>query len=158
MGAVEGLRVSRAHQETFWYTTASTLPLCLPYLIDPCQIGGGLLGMLGQQRIGVAGALGEGLQASGVQGPVPGSPSSIANIGIDTPPMELSIGALNYSIKGKKLLSDLTASFPPCTLTGIMGPSGCGKTILLNLMSGREKVGEFSGIRMVRFHISISCA
>lgn len=58
-------------------------------------------------------------------------------------------GSLDYWIKGNKLLRDLTCSFPPGTLTGIMGPSGCGKTILLDLMSGREKVGEFSGVRMV---------
>jgi ABC-type lipoprotein export system ATPase subunit len=83
------------------------------------------------------------------------------------PRLTLSVGYLDYwvnvkmnapglaglisksTIQRKQLLRDFTASFPPNTLTGIMGPSGCGKTVLLNLLSGRQKTGEFSGLRMV---------
>ena len=79
------------------------------------------------RRIGVAGGggggqLGEGLTAgssgAGGGGGEPPSPRGSIAAGMETPAMELSIGCLNYSIKGKQLLQDLTASFPPSTLTG----------------------------------------
>lgn len=37
----------------------------------------------------------------------------------------------------KKILDDMSGSFPPKTLTAVMGPSGSGKTSLLKVLTGR---------------------
>eukprot|EP00039_Didymoeca_costata_P013425 m.203681 g.203681 ORF g.203681 m.203681 type:complete len:996 (-) comp15767_c0_seq8:130-3117(-) len=49
----------------------------------------------------------------------------------------------------KQLLHNMTGRLEQGKLTGIMGASGTGKTTLLNLISGRSKSGEFSGLRMI---------
>ena len=51
--------------------------------------------------------------------------------------------------KSKPLLSNISAVFPPASLTAFMGPSGSGKTSLLNILSGNMRVGKFSGLRLL---------
>jgi len=55
----------------------------------------------------------------------------------------------NAPVPRKQIMFDVCCRFPPGTFTAIMGPSGSGKTTLLNLISGRAREGELSGLRMV---------
>ena len=116
----------------------------------------------GSRAAGCSG-LAQSLTAS-LSDAVPGSVSD----GSETEPntMRLDIGNFDYWIQAqnqdakaanwngkpkmkKQVLTDVSASFLPGTLTAVMGPSGCGKTVLLNQLSGRAKVGEFRGVRAV---------
>jgi len=51
-------------------------------------------------------------------------------------PTQIVLNNLNYTIKDKKILSDVTAAFQPGRLSVIVGPSGSGKTSLLSLIAG----------------------
>ena len=67
------------------------------------------------------------------------------------PPPRLSLAAidLSYFVPSTKsselrLLSGVTASFEPGTLTALMGPSGAGKTTLLDVLAFRKTAGRVS--------------
>ena len=47
--------------------------------------------------------------------------------------VSLHIGRVGH---GRRLLSDVSARFPPSHFCAIIGPSGCGKTTLLKLIAG----------------------
>ena len=62
-------------------------------------------------------------------------------------PQETLVQALklSYEINGKRILTNVNATFEPRRLTALMGPSGAGKTTLLNVLAGRapgERRGE----------------
>jgi len=42
---------------------------------------------------------------------------------------------VSYSIKGKKLISDISVAFEPNEISMILGPNGAGKSTLINLLS-----------------------
>ncbi len=48
----------------------------------------------------------------------------------------ITIRNLNYSIEGKPLFTEATASIPPRTTVGVVGRNGCGKTTLFKLIRG----------------------
>ena len=54
-------------------------------------------------------------------------------------PLELSCENLTVEYSNTRVLSAITASFIPGSLTAIMGPSGCGKTTLITALRGRLK-------------------
>ena len=48
----------------------------------------------------------------------------------------ISIQNLNFSIGGKPLFADASASVPPRTTVGVIGRNGCGKSTLFKLIRG----------------------
>ena len=59
--------------------------------------------------------------------------------------MNLSWDNIHFSVKKKKILTELSGNIHENELTAIMGPSGSGKTTLLNILSGRCTTGKISG-------------
>ena len=65
--------------------------------------------------------------------------------------VRVSLSQVGYSVINKKagpkitILTDITASFAPGTMTALMGPSGCGKTTLLDVAAGRKNSGVVEG-------------
>eukprot|EP01128_Nolandella_sp_AFSM9_P012538 TRINITY_DN9377_c0_g1_i1.p1 TRINITY_DN9377_c0_g1~~TRINITY_DN9377_c0_g1_i1.p1 ORF type:complete len:948 (+),score=159.26 TRINITY_DN9377_c0_g1_i1:34-2844(+) len=59
--------------------------------------------------------------------------------------MHVAFQKLELSVGPKKILRNVTGSFPPGKLTAIMGPSGSGKTSLLNVLTGKADYGVVSG-------------
>lgn len=51
-------------------------------------------------------------------------------------PTQIALNDLNYTIKDKRILSNITSVFQPGRLSVVVGPSGSGKTTLLSLISG----------------------
>jgi hypothetical protein len=119
---------------------------------------------------GGGGGLSQSLsQAAVSQGINPLGDSSSSGVGVgglqqEQTTMRLDVGHLDYWIEApagdadmlgrqskarKQVLTDVSASFLPGTLTAVMGPSGCGKTVLLNVLSGRADVGEFHAMRAI---------
>ena len=68
---------------------------------------------------------------------------------LSLPPLALAAIDVSYSVPSKHapltLLSHVTASFEPGTLTALMGASGAGKTTLLDVLAGRKTAGEVAG-------------
>jgi NitT/TauT family transport system ATP-binding protein len=54
------------------------------------------------------------------------------------------------------VLSDVSAEFPPASVTAILGPSGCGKTTFLNIIAGilPPDEGKLSGFPEANFSYS----
>ena len=51
-------------------------------------------------------------------------------------PTQIILDNVNYSIKDKLILKDITTAFQPGRLSVLVGPSGSGKTSLLSLIAG----------------------
>lgn len=62
--------------------------------------------------------------------------------------MDLHIRHLSKKFHTKRVIEDLTLSFPSPGITVLMGPSGCGKTTLLQLLAGilKPDAGHMEGI------------
>jgi NitT/TauT family transport system ATP-binding protein len=54
------------------------------------------------------------------------------------------------------VLADVSADFPPASVTAILGPSGCGKSTLLNIIAGilPSDAGKLSGVPEANFSYS----
>ena len=50
--------------------------------------------------------------------------------------MNISWNLINFEVKDKKILTDLSGSVYKNNIIAIMGPSGAGKSSLLNILSG----------------------
>lgn len=61
-------------------------------------------------------------------------------------PLELSCENLTVEYAKTRVLSSITASFIPGSLTAIMGPSGCGKTTLMTALRGLLKSCSYGDI------------
>ncbi|MCQ2400832.1 MAG: ATP-binding cassette domain-containing protein [Lachnospiraceae bacterium] len=70
------------------------------------------------------------------------------NISVVNEQNSILVSHLSKSFGEKKVLDDLSLSFPYEKITCIMGKSGCGKTTLLNILLGIEKQdsGTVTGI------------
>lgn len=70
------------------------------------------------------------------------------NISVVNEQNSILVSHLSKSFGEKKVLDDLSLSFPYGKITCIMGKSGCGKTTLLNILLGIEKQdsGTVTGI------------
>ena len=59
--------------------------------------------------------------------------------------LPVALSSVGFSIHGVRILSSVTALFPPGGVHAIMGKSGAGKTTLLDVISGRKSEGIVSG-------------
>ena len=61
---------------------------------------------------------------------------------------EMKIRGISKSFDGKKVLSNVNASFPAGSVTCLLGPSGYGKTTLLRIIAGLEAPtgGRITGV------------
>ncbi|KAL1923307.1 uncharacterized protein VTP21DRAFT_8287 [Calcarisporiella thermophila] len=57
----------------------------------------------------------------------------------------LAFERVEYTVGGKRILSDISGIVRPGELCAIMGPSGAGKSSLLDILAFRRKRGEVSG-------------
>ena len=53
--------------------------------------------------------------------------------------MRLTADGIGWTIDGKRILDDVSATFEPMTFTGLLGPNGSGKTTLLSILSGLRR-------------------
>lgn len=60
----------------------------------------------------------------------------MSNYSTVTENKSIILTGISKSFGEKKVLNDLSVSFPYGRITCIMGPSGCGKTTLLNILMG----------------------
>ncbi|KAF2771146.1 putative ABC transporter [Teratosphaeria nubilosa] len=63
----------------------------------------------------------------------------------DHKPAALYFENVNYNLKGKQILTDITGSVHPGELLAIMGASGAGKTSFLDILARKKKRGVASG-------------
>ena len=63
----------------------------------------------------------------------------------DHKPAALYFDDIQYNLKGKKILSDITGSVHPGELLAIMGASGAGKTSFLDILARKKKRGAVNG-------------
>lgn len=62
--------------------------------------------------------------------------------------MSISYSDINYRVKDKEILHNVSGRIQPGEFVAIMGPSGSGKTSLLNILSGRVKEGVSGTIKI----------
>ncbi|KAI9178822.1 hypothetical protein H9P43_005484 [Blastocladiella emersonii ATCC 22665] len=55
--------------------------------------------------------------------------------------MAYSVANLHYEVGDKRILSNVSATFPAGTLTAILGPSGAGKSSALDILAHKRKSG-----------------
>ncbi|KAK5092478.1 FAD-dependent urate hydroxylase [Exophiala xenobiotica] len=64
---------------------------------------------------------------------------------IDHQPMALQFENLNYTLKGKEILQDISGIASPGQITAVMGASGAGKSTFLDLLARKNKRGHTTG-------------
>lgn len=68
-----------------------------------------------------------------------------AKLMADHKPAALYFENVNYILKGKRILADITGSVHPGELLAIMGASGAGKTSFLDILARKNKRGNAMG-------------
>ena len=63
----------------------------------------------------------------------------------DHKPAALYFDNMNYEIKGRRILTDISGSVRPGELLAIMGASGAGKTSFLDILARKNKRGHVAG-------------